>query len=78
MMNNTEGSSSNERKSMSESLASSVVSVSNEKNHPVRFSSNKVILYMCGGLSQNEVCSIRKDPSMDSVLIAADQILSPK
>ena len=33
---------------------------------------------MCGGLSQNEVCSIRRDTNMDPILLAADQILSPR
>lgn len=33
---------------------------------------------MCGGLSQTEICSIRRDRTLDSVVLATDSILTPE
>jgi hypothetical protein len=57
-------------------MEEAVISIIPEKNPP-RFDSSKLVCFMCGGLSQSEICSIRRDPSLNSVLLASDLILSP-
>jgi hypothetical protein len=32
---------------------------------------------MCGGLSSTEICNIRRDHSLDSVVLATDRIITP-
>lgn len=42
-----------------------------------KFDEKRMICFMCGGLSQTEICSIRRNPQLDSVLLASDIIMTP-
>ena len=58
-------------------LGEIAVSVSPDKRPPL-FDEERLVLFMCGGLSPTEICSIRKDHSLDSILLATDMILTPE
>ena len=42
-----------------------------------RFDEKRFICFMGGGLSQTEICSIRKNKELSDVILATDSILTP-
>lgn len=45
---------------------------------PPKFDEERLVLFMCGGLSPTEICNIRRDHTLDSILLATDTILTPE
>lgn len=43
-----------------------------------QFDENRFICFMCGGLSLAEMCSLKKEPSLRGIVLATDDVLTPK
>jgi hypothetical protein len=54
-----------------------VVSVISKEMVCPKFDEKRLICFMCGGLSQTEICSIRKNSALSNIVLAADSILTP-
>jgi hypothetical protein len=46
--------------------------ISKEESVGRKFDEKRLICFMCGGLSQTEICSVRKNGALSNILLAAD------